>query len=201
MVMGTNDVVPFDESIVERPQRWQERLIQSARTGRKQVFKRRGTWRHRAGRRIQAGQLRTKGTDGLPWRILNRVTGVNHTRVYTRPGHIRRYRDSGWVLQRGPQTLVAQKPEELVLDDRPARRGAELFDRRIGDWIHAGRRKEVPCIGCLSIASKGVSRTVNRIGSRLDSDVNHRTRPPAIFRLRVLLGIKFLDGIDGYQRI
>src|ERR1700722_14787248 len=47
------------------------------------------------------------------------------------------------------------------------------------------------------VAAKTVGSAVYIVGSRLGSNVDERADSPAVFRSGVLLGIEFLDGIDG----
>ena len=93
------------------------------------------------------------------------------------------------------QTLVACKPEELVLDYAPTRRGPELLQ---------GCRRDRPSevvgrIRGAGVAPKRVGRAVKTVGARLDPNGYDRALLPAIFRLGVLLGIEFLDRIDGQE--
>ena len=58
--------------------------------------------------------------------------------------------------------------------------------------------KWLACIGGRGIASKGVGGAVQAVGARLDPNVYDRAVPEAVFRLGILLGTEFLNGIDGH---
>src|SRR5207237_8226257 len=90
------------------------------------------------------------------------------------------------------KTFVGGKKEELVLEDRGAGRSSKLLHLR---WINdAG--KVILGIGRLRIAAEYIGRAVQRIRTRLDTNVYDRSVPPAIFRWSVLLVIEFLNGIE-----
>ena len=105
--------------------------------------------------------------------------------------------NDGSVSQDVAQTFVARKPEEFVLDDASARRGAKLLECRRRYRIDARGAEGIARIGGLGVPSKGVGRAVKAVRAGLDADVDDRAFLPAIFRLGILLGVEFLDGVDG----
>src|SRR4029077_19229033 len=89
------------------------------------------------------------------------------------------------------QILIAQKPEELIFNNLSTGGRAVLFQAN-------RHRPSNEIIGGIpwSIASKCVRRSVQAVGSRFHADVLDRAVPPAVFRLRILLDIELLNGID-----
>ncbi len=87
-------------------------------------------------------------------------------------------------------TLVVHKVEQFVLFDGPTQAGAVLLqiDRRL--W----QRRRVE-----SVASIEGSR-VKCVAARLYAGVDNGAWLPPVFRLWILLGIEFLDGVDGQGR-
>ena len=98
-----------------------------------------------------------------------------------------------WVADFDAETFIAGEPEELVLDDGPAGRAAKLLQR-----CRVNRTREVVRgIGLHRIAAEGKAGAMQGIGARFDPHVYNRSVPPAVFSRGVLLGIEFLNGIDG----
>ena len=55
----------------------------------------------------------------------------------------------------------------------------------------------VSSIELIAIAAKGKGGAVDRVGSRLQSNIDDRARFPSIFGRRIFLNVEFLDRIDG----
>src|SRR5882672_4243424 len=95
-------------------------------------------------------------------------------------------------------TLVVHKIEQFIFLDRSAKAGAVLLQIDGGLWQR--RRVEgVPSIEG-SRSSKKERRTVHRVATGLYAGVDDGAGFPAIFRFRILLGIKFLNGVDRQRR-
>ena len=100
-----------------------------------------------------------------------------------------------------PHAFVVAKDEPLVLDDGPARRGAELVQQQIGKRLRV--RIEVVARIESAVAMEVVGRAVKIVAARLEADIHHRAGLPSVFGALILLGVELLDGVerqDGWRR-
>jgi len=93
-----------------------------------------------------------------------------------------------------PLPLVVHEVEQLVLLDGSAKTGAELLQTH--RCLRRRHIEEVPSIQG-GRAAKGERSAVHPVAARLYPGVDDGPRLPAVFRLWILFGIKFLDGVDG----
>src|SRR2546425_7367757 len=130
---------------------------------------------------------------------MDRCDGVHNTicRIATKS-------DRGWsgqlpsISYRVALAFVAPKKEDVVSDNRSAHGAAELFQVA---WILrcTDRIEEVACVQG-GVAAEGVGGAVERVGPRLQPDIDDRSRLPTVFRARILLEVELLDGVDGQDR-
>ena len=101
--------------------------------------------------------------------------------------------------------LIINEVEQLIFLNSSPKTGAVLFQR---DWsLGTDRRSRATCgvVILIVIIARIQSRcaaecergAVNRIATGLNSSVNDGAGFSAEFRLGILFGIEFLDGIDG----
>src|SRR5579864_5376198 len=123
------------------------------------------------------------------------VTRVHETLTYARARNGGRRRDRACVSVLVADGFKAYEPEQLVLEDRSARRGAKLLQSRRGDLPG----EIIGRIGGGGVSPEGISRAVKGVCTRLDPNVYERAVPKTILRLGIRRGTEFLDGVDGHQ--
>ena len=90
--------------------------------------------------------------------------------------------------------FVIAEEEQAIADDAAADAGAILLER---EWRFGGEEiVGVPGIG----AAVGVCGSMESIAAGLNADVDDGARLPAIFGARILIGLEFVDGVDGQHR-
>src|SRR6202035_4942420 len=105
-------------------------------------------------------------------------------------------------------TLVINEVEQLVFFEWSAQAGAILLQ---GHWRlvtyrrGSGAGRLIRIIEKIARVKRGFAAkckrgAVNRVAARLDSGVDDGPGFPAKFGLRILLGIEFLNGVDGKRR-
>src|ERR1700730_9843257 len=106
-----------------------------------------------------------------------------------------------------PLCLEIAEVEEFVLLDRSSNTSAVLFQfhRRLDalKWISCTNRlaryigvEVITRIESIAAAIR-VGRSVDRICAGFDSYVDGCAGLPAVFRARILLGLEFIDGVNG----
>src|SRR5207249_707414 len=92
-----------------------------------------------------------------------------------------------------PEALVVAKDESLVLDNRAARRGAELIALPERLFQSGSVRKKVACVK-LAVSQKFVNRAMQLIGPGADHGIYQRARaPPKLRRIRIGLDLELLE--------
>ena len=172
MVVLAENVVAFNETIVQRPggdQAGRKEVGRGARKKRKQVLScsRRGC--HHAGRGVEPRQLCTERTNLCG---AQRLARIHHADAVARTRDRSWDRVHGQVTQRGTQALIAQEPEEFVFDNASPRRRAELFQGRGSYGVYSRRRKVIGCIRGLGITAECISGAVETISARLHANVD-----------------------------
>ena len=106
--------------------------------------------------------------------------------------------------------------EQLVFEDRAADADAKLFEAQrslvagarkclcgtsnvIAGPIGGRRVEEVAGVPSV-VSAIGVGRAVDAIAAGLEADVDYAARLPTVFRLRILFGSKFVNGVDREHR-
>src|SRR5689334_1892120 len=108
--------------------------------------------------------------------------------------------DRDWALngahgsQRVLLSFIIEKVEQFVFLDGAANGTAVLLQAEwrflLGSWVEV-----VPGIPGIR-AAISVGGAMNRIGTRLDPDVDNCAGLPTVFRPGILLSLEFLDGVD-----
>ena len=92
--------------------------------------------------------------------------------------------------------FVRTEKESLVFDDRAAEAAAVLLEGA-GQLGRGSSVEIVAGVEHVAVAAKGERGAVQAVGAGLETDVDHRSRLPSIFRGGILLDVEFLDGING----
>ena len=94
--------------------------------------------------------------------------------------------------------LIVSEKKQFVFLDRSANRAAELLQSH----LCLGSRRYVVVVARIEggVPTVGVSRAVQGVGTRFDSDVDDRARLPAVFRARIFFRLEFINGVHRQDR-
>ena len=124
--------------------------------------------------------------------VVDQITGITGGRH-----GVRAVRIAADCQRYAPHAFVGSKDEELVFHDRPAGRAAELM-QELAATTASDRIEPISRVDC-AVARKVICRTVEFIGSGLQSDLYNRSRLPTVFRRGMLLRAEFLNCVDGQK--